>query len=317
MKGMAGDDSRGISVREAIEQELVHMTHAIEESFEAAEIDLEAALEPLTLLLKVQTCLVVEQSDFRIRYRRYTGYLSLMWEATQDMHLSRLLALSFRYGLAEAILRLAVELILQGAFTILLADEDYRKDAKILDKRVEIEEDGVKFKITLREVFEVAFESGVIAPSKLEEVSGGLFDLITPLQENTQLYKLLPSVKKIIRELRFGGYLSPIPKSEVYSLYQGLSHSIHGVISATDLGRETMRGKGMFKPPSFKQHDLNEFVEHFQKVLDIGLVLTVNVLGKGFRDSTLGEILGDVLAEIDSDKVSLPYFMKQCKTIRE
>ena len=263
--------------------------------------EFEEALSYLSLIYEVSDLFILKRPDKSKRYEKCEVFLLHSWEAAQNMDLARLLAGTFHYAPATALLRVSYELLVRGSFLYLLDDREYCHRSKVLDKPVEIDVNGKRTKITLREFMESPLEDRPQLFKGTKEETQAILGVIIPLQEDFELYQLLPGIWKILKELDHEKILPPLSFDEAYARYQILSRTSHGVMSATQLGIETADGRVPFSGNEYSENAFLEFINAFLAVLDLGLILSFNILREGLPTTIVKKALQQLHDGVNSE----------------
>jgi hypothetical protein len=193
------------------------------------------------------------------------------------------------YGAAGSLLRSACEAILRGAFWECLAHKQYRDRAEILSKaKRKPRIDGTRRNVL--DWLKQRFEAMPSLEEPLEKQSGGIFDIVSPLFENRELFRAVPSLKVIVEQLSVWKMFEPIsnPMTEIYDdLYGRLSQDTHLIPGKTMMGRLMVAGKDasvLFEP---SQEEFDRFFELMRQVAEIGAVALFNVVEDDARKGEL------------------------------
>lgn len=193
------------------------------------------------------------------------------WEAFYTAHRSFLEALSAFYNVAFATLRLSLELIIKGAFYECLARKECRENWYISNKNKE----SVNLKGFLLDVL----QRNPPLENDLREVSGSIFDILAPVIDDTA-YR--PSFRAIVSQVDHWGMFRPIEDADdlVYrQLYQPLSGDVHVIPDKTDIGRVILTDSlRLFDEPKVRSDILEEHADYLKRVMDVGIVVTLNLL---------------------------------------
>lgn len=215
-------------------------------------------------------------SGEKVSWHSKSAFLMYQFEAFYSAHRSFLEALAGYYNVAYTLLRNTIELVLKGAFWECLAHRSFRDKAGVISKnKVRIGKD----KITLIDWFKDLFERKPSIEDDLEVTSAGIFDKISPIPEDPDLRRLIPSIKKIIEQLSQWGILDPIeePIERTYEIYSNFSADVHVIPHKTDIGRRLLEQKEPFEATVIPD-ELNKFSELLHRIIDIGIVIELNIL---------------------------------------
>lgn len=207
----------------------------------------------------------------KVNWYQKSAFLTYHWEAFHSAHRSFLEALAGYYNSAFTLLRLTLELIVKGAFFECLAHKEFRDRSEVLDK----DRKGRRLKDTINgavgDKLETEETSATIQDMLMVDLDGKVF-------VEQQEYR--PSMKTIIKQLTRWGILDPIadPAQKIYKIYANLSADVHVVPDKTDIGRRLLSPKDIFEIEVIPD-ELAKFVEIVCRVMDIGMVIELNVLG--------------------------------------
>ena len=202
---------------------------------------------------------------------------------------------------ASILLRSVLELDLKGAFYQCLTEEKYFSNAEILMK----DKKGKK----LLEFLEKLFDYSPATKLDLERASIGIFDKLESVIVRRE-YQVLPSV--IFRQLEAWDLFEPItnPKKTIYdTLYSKLSGDVHVMLDRTDLGKFLLKdSESCFNVPQVDPQFLQEYLDNLRDVMDVGVVLTFNILKENLKDEKIMNSLRQLIIEFFHIVCELRYF---------
>ena len=228
-------------------------------------------------------------------HKRLSAFAIYQIEAIHLIERACMQALCWYYGIGTAMMRMALEALIRGAFWEGMAH-------KILRDRAEIIRRAPGVKLTdktgrLHDWFADIFAKHPTAEADLEAVSAAIFDRVSPLFSDPSLSRVVPSFRMMVDQIAQWGLLGPIESepaaSAIYGgVYWKLSDDAHLIPDKTLLGRRFVAGKEAFPTVEFSAEELNAFVEMLEIVADIGIVLGLNLIAKiiddtGFVESRL------------------------------
>jgi len=245
----------------------------------------------------------------RASWHRKSAFLVYHFEAFFAAHRSLIEALAGYYNAAYTLLRNTLELLLKGAFWECMAHAKFREKTDILKRKLK------KIKVCERKVdilgwFGDVFKLKPERKGELEEVSGGIFDIIASLFEDKELRKLIPDFRTIVEQLDSWGVFHPIqnPVEEVYEhIYGELSKDVHVIPDRTDIGRRLLRGENLFETIVIPE-ELDRFLTLLHKVMDVGVVVELNILSDWIeQDAEVRARLEERLPVLKSLELSYGY----------
>jgi hypothetical protein len=104
-------------------------------------------------------------------------------------------------------------------------------------------------------------------------------------------------------------------RRELNTLYTQLSLSVHEHPEKTTVGRVIMEGGELFEEPQPLRESLEEFMRLISRVMDIGTVLTLNILRTKRDPDEVRRILSRLKHEYDLDK--LPSYHLTRKAVKQ
>jgi hypothetical protein len=233
-----------------------------------------------------------------------SAFATYQWETFDQAHSSFIEALSGCYNPANSLLRNTLELVIKGAFWECIAHEKFRENAKVISEKTGARIEGVKR--TLIDWFNDIFEEKASIKEELEKNSIIIFDKISPLFEDEELGRVIPSMKKMIEQLDYWKIFIPIQEAMnyVYGVYKELCKDVHVNPDRTNIGRRLLANRELFEVEVIPE-ELNKYAETLLKIIDIGIVVSLNVLVEFIKDVDhtkiwLKERLGTV-RELDLD----------------
>ncbi len=269
-----------------VTEEMKRASAGVSESLDICRTMDVLDFNPVRNLAAVQDALILKQEDRSPLYRVSTAFLILIWEATQTMKVSLQNALGFRYSIATLLLRIVLENMIRGAFFDSIAKEQFRNEYNIKDQKLRIGHDGDE-KVGFLDVLKREIKSEPALVRHLEQGSAIIFDITNKYQIHQRHYRLIPRVSEMVTQLDNWGFTNPIPINELRSIYGHLSKSVHSVPSETDLGRGMLHGRNLFEKPALMENELRRYLALLSKVVDIGMVLSFNILGQHLQQDNL------------------------------
>jgi hypothetical protein len=233
---------------------------------------------------------LVRPAEGKSIFEQSSAFILYQWEATvEHMRLALCLALSANYNSAFTLLRNSLELLIKGAFYECLAHKNYREGVW----KLSVEDDASK----LREELLKKLLDDPDEEQKLEENSVRIFDLISGL-----LYDYYPNFRKaVVPQLIWWNLFHPLEKAdrELNALYTKLSLDVHEHPDKTTVGRIIIQGGEPFESPQPLRESLDEFIQLLNRVMDIGTVLTLNVLRTKRDSNEVRIIVSQLISEHD------------------
>jgi hypothetical protein len=231
-------------------------------------------------------------------HKRLSAFAIYQIEAIHLIERACMQALCWYYGVGTAMLRMALEALIRGAFWEGIAHKIIRDRAEIIRRAR-----GVKLPDKtgrLHDWFVDIFAKHPNAEADLEVISAAIFDRVSPLFSDPSLKRAVPSLRMMVDQIAEWGLLAPIATeraaSAIYDgIYWKLSDDAQVIPDKTLLGRRFVAGKEAFPAVEFGAEELNAFVEMLEIVADIGIVLSLNLIAKiiddaGFVESRLGPL---------------------------
>lgn len=241
----------------------------------------------------------------KVTWHSKSAFLVYHWEVFHSAHRSFIEATAGYYNVAYTVLRNTLELLMKGAFWECLAHQKFRDNAQIISmNKVKIE--GVKR--SLIDWFEDIFTLKPLIKEEFERTSASIYDKIFPITEESELKKLIPSLKQIIKQLSEWGIFEPIPNptEKIYRIYSHLSADVHVTPDKIDLGRRLIEGKDLFEVTIIPK-ELNKFSKMLHNVMDIGVVVELSILSDWVQqDGGVKQKLKERLYVLEKD-LQLPY----------
>lgn len=271
-----------------------HTRREILALFDADRNNLKAALkhadrEALTQMHNLQRLVAdcfrafLAQED---THKRLSAFAIYQIEAIHLVERACMQALCWYYGIGTAMLRMALEALIRGAFWEGMAHPSTRDSAQIVrSSRGAQVGDQTK---RLHDLFADVFSHAPQAERELDLVSAGIFDRVSFLFSTGQFTRVVPPFRVMVGQVAEWGFLHPIadPAATIYDgVYWKLSEDAHIIPDKTLLGRRFVAGKEAFPTVEFNADELRAFIEMLQIVADIGIILSLNLISK---------ILGDV-----------------------
>jgi hypothetical protein len=190
-------------------------------------------------------------------------------------------ALCCYYSIGTAMLRIALEILIRGAFWEGMAHKAFRDSAEVVRRNgrrlnVNGERKGI------HDWFADVFAHTPGAEAQWETMSGSIFDRTSPLFSDPLLNRVLPRFIDMIEQVAEWKLLEPIPCADaVEAIHRGvyweLSKAVHLIPDKTLLGRQFSAGKSAFPAIEFSPDELTAFVEMLEIVADVGIVLSLNL----------------------------------------
>ena len=200
---------------------------------------------------------------------------------TDSVHLARrgcTETFSFYYGIGHSLLRSVLESLIRGAFWEGTAHKQFRENARVIRRT------GTKIGTetkTLLNWFADTFKRHPNSEDELEQMSAVIFDKTAALFTDRSLSRVVPRFKKMLEQVTAWGLLRPIEEPILAineHLYWELSKDAHLIPDKTLLGRRFVAGKGPMPSVEYDAGDLESFVEALRCVVDVGIVLSTNLV---------------------------------------
>jgi len=204
-----------------------------------------------------------------------SAFLTYHYVACDQAHRSFLEALAGYYNVANIILRSVLELVINGAFWECLAHKKFRENARVVEEEARVKIG--KSKKTILDWLNGVIKLKPEVENELEQISGAIFDKIAPLFERSELEKLIPRPRIIIKQLSAWGILDPYQQGKIYGVYKKLSKEVHVIPDKMDIGRRLLHERKIFEVEVIRE-ELEEFLKLLHKVMDIGIVIELNIL---------------------------------------
>jgi len=219
-----------------------------------------------------------DQQNIRNIFEESCAYILYNWEASNNhMRLGLILALSALYNPAFSLLRNSLELFVKGSFYECLAHEPLRN--KISDEN---------FTGILKEI-QNFLKSRPSEHEEVEKHSAHIFDIIGQTMEEWRI----PFRAFATQVSKLGLLTPPLDVREatdrLKNLYGSLSLNVHVHLDKTDVGRVVGEGGELFEMRPLV-NSLQSFLDTWLEVLDVGTVISVNIL-KGRRNPEETKIL--------------------------
>lgn len=228
-------------------------------------------------LLSLAVCMFSPSNDNdHADWRNRTAFLSHNWEAFDLLHSSYYEALHANYMAGFILLRSALELVLKGAFYQCLTAPSYRDKSRLL----EADTRGRRLRNRLDNMLS---RSGAFR-SDLGEESYSIYEHMRTTMNKA---KYRPATRVMIQQLARWGMLKGIesPSRTISRTYAKLSQDVHAHPWRTDLSRVlALRPERVFEPKTIMHREFDAYLRELRDVLDIGMVVTINVLRDRLRD---------------------------------
>lgn len=210
-----------------------------------------------------------------------------------------------------SILRTCLELLCRGAFYDGIAKANLRKGCKLIHGRTTNEIDGEKRSI--RGLFDELLRHDSDLFDRFEENSGGVLDKLSPFMDCKPYRSMFPNFRETVEQLSAWGHFRPIadPTNLVYEGYRLLSQPVHGSIGSLDIGRRMLNGEDLFEQPKVNGPHLEHYLTHFSQLLDVGLVLTLNLMASDPAVPDTKTTLCRVMSHMLYDEIETPYFRQR------
>jgi len=216
-------------------------------------------------------------SNGNVSWHRKSAFLTYQFDVFYSAHRSLIEALAGYYNAGYTLLRSTLELILKGALWECLAHKKFRENAEVLSK---MKRKVYEKERSLIDWFDNLLRRYPEIENDFEEMSAAVFDKVSPIFEDKELQKLIPSLKTIIVQLEKWGILNPIPKpvKTIYeTVYKELCKDVHAIPDKTDIGRRLIKDEELFETVVIPE-ELDRFLELLHKVMDVGIVVELNIL---------------------------------------
>jgi hypothetical protein len=219
-------------------------------------------------------------------HKRLSAFAIYQIEAIHLVERACMQVLCWYYGIGTAMLRMALEALIRGAFWEGMAHKILRDRAEVI-RRVP----GVKLLDKtgrLHDWFTDIFDRHFNAEADLEAVSAVIFDRVSALFSDRLLNRAVPPLRAMLEQIGKWGLLDPIPDpaATIYDgVYWKLSDDAHVIPDKTLLGRRFAAGKEAFPTVEFSADELSGFVEMLEIVSDIGIVLGLNLIANILNDA--------------------------------
>jgi hypothetical protein len=203
-------------------------------------------------------------------WHRHSAFLTCHWEIFHLAHTSYQQALCGNYNAAFTLLRTSLELVIRGAFFDCLAYKRFRDSSGVIDR----EPHSIQVKRKLLEIIRLR----PAVEYNLEKVSISIYDNLEQVIDDP---KFRVPVKTMIGQLSEWGLFQGIKntKETVTSFYSELSKDVHVLPDRTDIGKVVIHSpRDLFKTPRPMRRILSEYLDSLKDTMDIGIVLTINVL---------------------------------------
>jgi hypothetical protein len=171
-----------------------------------------------------------------------------------------------------------LESLIRGAFWEGMAHKQFRENAGVI--RRSGTKIGTETKTVLDWLADI-FKHHSSSENELEQMSGAIFDRTSALFTDRSLSRVVPPLKKMLEQVTAWGLLRPIeePLLAIYEhLYWELSKDAHLIRDKTLLGRRFVAGKGPLPTIQYNAEDLESFVEALRLVVDVGIILSTNLV---------------------------------------
>lgn len=205
------------------------------------------------------------------------------------------------YMAASILLRSVFELDLKGALYQCLTEEKYLSNTGVLESRKE----GRNLLEFLNRLFDYSPNVRV----DLQENSIGIFDKLEFVMGKRE-YHVWPSV--IFRQLEAWDFFKPIKNAyeTVYRrLYPKLSSDVHAIFDRTDIGKFLLKDpEHCFETPRVDQHFLRNYLNDLRDIMEIGIILTFNMLKESLEYEKTKNSLKLLINEFSHVVDELPHF---------
>lgn len=233
-------------------------------------------------------------------YKPHLAFLSLSWEAIENVIQSRNLAFAFRYSAASSILRQSLELIIRGPFLDSMAYDVITRSSK-------------KYCPAFREEIKNRLDDDVELGKWAKDSTIFIHDIVNNLENKPEGENPIPNFHDIVVNLEKRQLLSPIPDGITYGLYRNLCKSVHGAVYSTDIHYRSEEGASAFTAV-FVRSAFERFLGNFDRTIDTSLVLTFNLLRREMSTEQVSKASQRILEDedIDYDLKNMPNFLKLC-----
>jgi hypothetical protein len=220
-------------------------------------------------------------------HKRLSAFAIYQIEAIHLVERACMQALCWYYGIGTAMLRMALEALVRGAFCEGMAHKGFRDRAEIVRRAP-----GVKLPDKtgrLPDWFTDIFANHAQAESDLETMSAAVFDRVSALFYDPVLSRAVPPLKVMVDQIARWQLLAPIGNEHAASaIYDGvywkLSDDAHVVPDKTLLGRRFAAGREAFRTVEFNAEELSAFIEMLEVVSDIAILLALNLVAQVIND---------------------------------
>jgi hypothetical protein len=212
---------------------------------------------------------------------RHGAFLIFKVQVDDDLIAAFNMAALGNYSSANIILRACLEYLCRGAFYDCIAKEEYRRTTNLLKKKSKQDDIGERGSIQ-RLLNDISIEnSGFL--NELECQSAAILDKLAVFMQSKRFRGMFPNFKEIVEQLEKWDLFYPINLATSY-IYDGgyhfLSLATHGSVDHIDSGRRLLDEKPLFALPTFESQQFVEFISNLYQVIDLGLVLTFNIMSK-------------------------------------
>lgn len=243
---------------------------------------------------------------------RHGAYIIYKTQAEDDLEASFALAMLGRYSAASVLLRSSLELLCRGAFFDGIAKRDLREGCKLLSKKTKKRIDNKR-----RSIEDLFNDLSKLNPQLYDDFelnSGCILDKLSVFSRNRLFQNMFPSFYKIVEQLERWGHFHPIDDS-INLVYHGgyhlLSLPTHGHIDSLDIGRRMLDGESMFAQPTRRPNYLESYLSNFDQLLDLGLVLTFNLITRHPETPGIQQTL-DKISSFPLFTDTNVYYFKKC-----
>jgi hypothetical protein len=239
----------------------------------------------------------------------HAAFLTYKIQTDDDLTAAYNLATLGNYAAATVILRACMEYLCRGAFYDCISKSAYRATTSFLTKKSAKDDDGERGSIQ-RLLDDInRLDNGFLV--ELENESAAILDKLSVFMSSKRFRKMFPSFLEIVEQLDKWNLFQPID-SATEVVYRGgyhfLSLSAHGSIDHIDSGLRLVGEKPLTAMPSFNEKHFSEFISNFYQLLDIGSVLTFNVMSKLAPNSA--QAVRTVLSHPKIENIPLRSFKK-------
>lgn len=282
------EDSRSFSLKDESLLEMKRLEESVNETIERLEEYLNRFPSPFILIPTVVHPLTFGNSVKTHIFKKRNAYLTFLWESMETLRVSVALCFGFRYSGALSLLRTSLETLIRAAFYDSVSQKKYRMEDPIA---------GLKARHFITGILSDILRKDPDLEKKMEESSSELLEALQTLMIDETAWWQLPGFTNMIEALESWSLLDPLKGEEVIDLYGWLSKPVHMVPQFTDVVIQITSLNNAFGDLKFVKDITKEYMYLLSNVLDVGLVLTFNIL----QHEHDGDYISDVARELESD----------------